>query len=47
MQSIYAAASVVRSWIDLDIDYASAAYSRLQSLSDDASVRDLGEDPEL
>jgi Heterokaryon incompatibility protein (HET) len=47
MRSIYAAASVVRTWIDLDIDCASAAFFCLHSLSDDASVRDLGEDPEL
>ena len=47
MRDIYTAATVVRSWIDLNIDFSAAPFSRLHALSDNAVVNDLGEDPEF
>ena len=47
MRSIYETAAVVRSWIDLEIDLQSPAFLKLHSLSDDAAVKDLGNDATL
>jgi hypothetical protein len=44
MRSIYANASVVRSWLDHEIDQGNPAFVRLHSLPEDASVQDLDED---
>jgi hypothetical protein len=44
MRSIYANASVVRSWLDHGIDPRNPAFVRLHSLSEDVSVQDLDED---
>jgi hypothetical protein len=47
MRSIYANASVVRSWIDHEIDLCNQAFVRLHSLFEDSTVEDLGEDAEF
>jgi hypothetical protein len=47
MRSIYANASIVRSWLNQEIDPSNPAFVRLHSLSEDSSVEDLGEDAEF
>lgn len=47
MRSIYANATVVRSWLDLEVDPGNPAFFRLRSLSEDADVKDLGDDADF
>ncbi|KAK0750614.1 heterokaryon incompatibility, partial [Schizothecium vesticola] len=47
MRSIYQRAKAVLVWLDREVDSSHASFQKLQKLSGESELSDLGDDPEL